>query len=629
MIFGKRHILLNWHLDIKVLGMVLLMLAMSSLSVNGQEISVQAAVEKQQVFVGESFLFQVQVEGHSSPEEPDLSSLIDFHVQPRGGQQNNSESITIINGRMERVSKQGYIFNFALTPKSSGSFTIPSLSVIVDNKSFQTRPVRISVAEPVESDDFKLRLSLAKSTLYVGEPVLLTVTWYIGKDVEGFDFSYPIADDQRFSLVELEPSSINRQNAIKIPLAGKTILGKKEQGSLDGKQFLTVSFEQIFIPIQAGVHTLPQVTVSARALVGYRRQQSRDPFADFFNRSGRGVYETIITPSNKVQVEVLPLPAEGRPAHYTGLVGEYSMVAEATPTEVSVGDPITLKVMVTGPEYLDNIVLPPLHEQESLARDFKIPEEMSAGEIQGRVKEFTQTIRAKNTEVKEIPAISLSYFNPENRTYEIAQSTSIPLSVKTARVITAQDAEGQQTIEVNKREIKVFQEGIAYNYEDLDVLQNEDRISLWLTSRWGLLLVVLPPVFYLLIFFITIIVRHQQSDPEELLARKAYGQMVKDLKMIVRESTGDVSAGYVRLSEILRGYLGKKLRIAAGAITSHDVDKNLADHGVSEEILKGLKQILDECEAHRFAGGNTGQSDLQNLVSKTMDIASKLEKILK
>jgi hypothetical protein len=610
------------------------MLVLFSLSANGQEISVQAAVEKKQVFVGESFLFQIQVEGHSSPPEPDISSLVDFDVQTRGGQQNNSESITIINGQMERVSKQGYIFNYSLTPKKAGTLIIPSLYVNIDNKTYQTRPERISVREPVESDDFKLRVELEKSTLYVGEPVPLTVTWYIGKDVEGFDFTYPLADDPRFYLAALEPPGINQRNAIQIPLAGKTVIGKKGQGTLDGRQLVTVSFSQIFIPKQAGVFTLPQITVSARALVGYRQQQSRDPFADFFDRDffgrgRRGVYETIVTPSNEVQIEVLPLPDNGRPSSFSGLVGDYSLVAEAAPTEVSVGDPITLKVMVTGPEYLDNVELPLLQEQEPLVRDFKIPDEMSAGEVQGRVKVFTQTIRAKYSDVKEIPALSLSYFNPETGKYAMARTEPIPLSVQTARIVTAQDAEGQQAVEVSRQEIKAFQKGIAYNYEDPDVLENEDQISLWLDSRWGLLFLLVPPGLYLLIFSLTTIVRRQQSDPEAQLARKAYGELVKDLKKLEQRSAENVSSGYIQLSEVLRGYLGKKLRITAGAITSHDVEKNITGRGVSEVTLRDLKHILGECEAHRFAGGTIGQSDLQNLVNQALQVAAELERSLK
>ena len=64
-----------------------------------------------------------------------------------------------------------------------------------------------------------------------------------------------------------------------------------------------------------------------------------------------------------------------------------------------------------------------------MAGNFKIPEEMAPGEIKDRVKVFTQTVRAKHPDVKEIPEIELPYFNTETGKYEVARSDAIPLSV--------------------------------------------------------------------------------------------------------------------------------------------------------------------------------------------------------
>lgn len=628
---NTRHILLNFRVGILAFIAMMLMLAMS-ISAAGQDISVRAAVEKQEVMVGEPFLLQIQVTGDGSPSVPDLSGLSGFTVQDRGGQQNNSESITIINGRMERVSQRGYIFNYSLTPQQTGSLIVPAITVVVDNKTYQTVPVRISVSEPKETDDFKLRLEISQKEMYVGEPVVLTATWYVGKDVESFEFSYPLPDDPRFTVAMLDDPALNQQNAIKIALGKKTIIARKGQGVLDGKQYLTVSFKQILIPRQAGAVKLPPATVSAQALVGYRQQRNRDPMADFFERDifGRGnraVYETVITPSNELTIQVTALPTAGKPANFSGLVGQYSIAAEATPAEVSVGDPITLKVMVTGPEYLDNVELPLLQEQELLARDFKIPEEMAAGEVQGRVKVFTQTIRAKHSEVRAVPPITFSYFNPATGKYETVRSGPVPLNVQTARVVTAQDAEGQQVVKP-KKELTVFEKGIAYNYEDPQVLQNEDRMTRWLTSPRMLLFLVLPPLVYLLLLGGVAVVRRQRLDPEGQQARKAYGELDKSLKAIDRQATENDGSGYVRLSEALRAYLGKKLRLAAGALTYHDVQGLLTKRGVDSRVLSGLKAILDQCEAHRFAGPAGGGSDLKNLAAKASEVAAALERSL-
>jgi hypothetical protein len=601
----------------------------------GNEVSVKAAVEKRDVYVGEPFLFQVQVEGADAPAEPGLSSLQDFQVQPRGGQQNNSESITIINGRMERVTSYGYIFNYGLTPKRAGNLTIPELTVQVDGRSYQTRPVSITAREPAESSDIKLRMQLSKTACYVGEPLVLTVTWYIGKDVDNFAFTVPLLDDPRFLVADPGDETINRQNSIAIPLGNDGVVGRKGRGQLDGKEYITVSFRKILVPLQAGTVRLPKATVSCRTVTGYRRGTARDPFADFFGhdvmgRGGREVYETVIAPSNEPELIVASLPTAGRPADFSGLVGEYGLSARATPTAVGVGDPITLTVEVTGPEYLDNVRLPPLNNQAAFSRDFKIPEEMAAGQVQGRAKTFTQTLRARKADVPAIPSLTLSYFNPTTGKYETAATDPIPLTVKATRVVTARDAEGRQGAEPAKQELTALKSGIAYNYDDLSVLENQDVESLWLTTRKGLLFVLLLPGIFLLFSVATALVRRGRQDPAGVKARKALAEFNKMIKNIADLPARDRDAAFAKLSEAIRIYLGTKLRMAAGAITYHDVEERLAANGVAAETLARLKSILAECEAHRYAGmAAEGGADFGKLVAASRDMIGQIERGLR
>ena len=123
-------------------------------------------------------------------------------------------------------------------------------------------------------------------------------------------------------------------------------------------------------------------------------------------------------------------------------MGTYRISAEAAPTDVSVGDPITLKIALSGPDYLAETRLPPLGAQPALARDFKIPKERAAGEVSGRSKIFTQTVRPLRPDVREIPPIGLSYFDPAANAYKTVRTEPIPIQVKAARVVTALDAEG-------------------------------------------------------------------------------------------------------------------------------------------------------------------------------------------
>jgi len=47
-------------------------------------LSAQAIVEQSTVFVGEPFLFQIDVSAQEQPAQPDVSALVDFTVEPLG-----------------------------------------------------------------------------------------------------------------------------------------------------------------------------------------------------------------------------------------------------------------------------------------------------------------------------------------------------------------------------------------------------------------------------------------------------------------------------------------------------------------------------------------------------------------
>ncbi len=615
------------HLTFKLIGLILVnIIIFPVLSVYGSEISVQAVVERQDAFVGEAIPMQIQVNGHNSPDKPILSNIADFTVQFRGGRQNSSTSITNINGKWSRISKHGFIFNYLLTPKRAGQLTFPPVSLSLDGKVYTTRPLTISAKEPEETDDFKLRLHLSQDKCYVGEPVTLTTTWYIGKDVKNFEFIMPLLDDTRFEVVNPMPAPqrINSQDEFEIPLGDATVIARRSKGRLDGNSYTTLSFQQIVIPRQNGELTLPQATVACLALSGYSRQRQRnrsgpfgndDFFNDFFNQGAQKIYETVITPSNEPRLTVAPLPEAGRPENFNGPVGEFTISAQAAPTHVNVGDPITLTLTVSGP-LVNRVKLPNLHHLAETG--FKIPEEISPGEIKGQSKTFIQTIRAKNDQVREIPAIHLSYFNPRTKKYETARSSAIALSVQPTRIITALDAEGGA--QVMKRKIKSIEAGINFNYDDATVLVSQGAKQTSSVSSW--LILAAPPGCFAVLFLSTFLMRRRKKDPASLRAQQAFAELNNKLSFL--EDRGEITG----LAMALKTYLGHKLRRPPGALTFLDVEHLLKKRGVDRETLKTLEGIFDQCEACQYSGGTTAGKELHRLIQQTRAVAEKLEEKL-
>jgi hypothetical protein len=113
-------------------------------------------------------------------------------------------------------------------------------------------------------------------------------------------------------------------------------------------------------------------------------------------------------------------------------VGQFSLAQfEAGPTSVAVGDPITLKIRITGKGAFDALTLP---NDETAWRDFKTYppskkfDSTDPAQIEGS-KYFEQVVTPQNVLLKEIPAFVFSYFDPEKCAFRTLTHAAIPLHV--------------------------------------------------------------------------------------------------------------------------------------------------------------------------------------------------------
>lgn len=610
---------------------LILFFTLSASALQADDFSAKAVAESTEVYKGETFTFQIQVSGSENPEQPDLSQLNDFTVRYLGGSQNSSSSITIINGKMTKNEKKGYIFNYQLTPQKTGTLLIPAIEVRSGNDLTQTSPIVIVARKPSETSDFKLRLSLSKTICYKGEPVILTVTWYLGKDVRDFRFNLPLLSDNRFDFANPEVDTNSGKKLFRIPLGKDEVIGERGQGVLDDKEYTTLTFKKVLIPMKSGLIPIEQATVSCSALSGYSKRRN-DPFSDFFDddffsSSRRAVYKTVVVPSNSLILKVHDLPEKGRPSNFMGHIGKYKIETSATPVKVNVGDPITLTITITGPEYLENVELPLLKTRKGFRDNFKIPNERASAEIKGKSKVFTQTIRPLSSAVKEIPPVELSYFDTEKHEYRTARSAPIPLTVDETKVVTLLDAEGVAATGPAGKEIETLNKGIAFNYDDMTVIENERLTPLsWFKSAFFLIVIIFLPLLYLTLFVCTFLYQKRNADPIRVRAKKSYRVLINSLN---RARKSDSTSGLsILVLEAFREYLGAKLGLPPGALTFRDVQDRLSKRNIEGEHIERLKDLFDRCEAGRYAGDNV-LSGGASIAEKGMVLAKELEKVLK
>jgi hypothetical protein len=596
-------------------------------------LTAQVAVESQDVFVGEPFRFEIHVSGADDVEAPDLSGVEDFQVQALGPSTNTSTQMSVINGRVQRRVETQTIYRYTLVADHEGVLQIPPITVRAGNETVVTQQVPIQVSQAVPVDSIELTAELSSSAVYVGEAVTVRWEWFVGQEVDDFVFNLPVLSMPNFSVPEqqIEIDQSRRNQYVRIPLTtNESMIGTKARAHRNGKNGVLVSFSRVIMPKGAGTFQIAPGTVTCQVFAGMAQASPRRRpggfFNDFFGAASRKRYRQAVISSNSLTLTVKPLPAAGRPANFSGIVGHVDLRASADPTEVSVGEPLVLTVVLSGPEYLDDVRLQPLENQPDIAGRFKVSDE-GPGVVEDGTKVFQRTLRAASADVNAIPPIRVSYFDSATGTYNEAATNPIPLTVNATRVVTALDAEGTAPVKSGGATLKAWTQGIAHNYEDLGVLQDQDYgLSAWLESPAWLGALIGFPGIYLVLLVTTVCVRRSQADLEGRRARQAlryFRRGAADAR-----AAGSDDEALDRLLHALREYLGAKFALPAGALIYADVAPRLEAAGVDADVRDRLRALFDVCEAGRYAGGAVSMSR-REAVEQARTVVQELEKTLK
>ncbi|GMW01230.1 MAG: aerotolerance-like protein [Candidatus Hydrogenedentota bacterium] len=590
-----------------------------------QEVSVKATVESDTVYVGQPFELQIVVDGTDEVEEPDISALSQFSPQFRGGENRNSQSISIVNGDVQMNVQRAYVLSYRLVVQSPGRYQIPALTVMAGGKEFQTSPIDLVAEPPTQSSACRLVVSLNKYRCYVGEPLLLRITWYISENIEGYSFQLPIANVEGLSLADLEVQRdpAKGYEALRLPIGDE--LAEKSQGRLDGKEYTTYTVSKVVFPKEEGEFDIPASTVTFTIQGSARRSNFDQFFRDPFFSRDRAERQTEVSSSDPIHLDVLPLPAAGRPANFSGLVGSYSVAAEAAPTEVNVGDPMTLTIKVSGIPYFGHIDLTGLNQQEQLIRDFRIPAEMAPAEMTPDAKVFRQTIRPLRAGIAAVPPIKLPYFDSSVGEYRVAQSEPIPITVYETRVVTTADIEGDAPVAANPepaREPTPMAEGIAYNYEGPELLRRAYlphetwlRTPLW----WGIL--TLPPLVFAALLSLRVArARTQRAKAGAVMSLRDFEQAA----LAMAANSGEQQF-YQSAIAIWRDYLGGKLSAPARTMTAADARPLLRQRGIGPDVISEVEAVFEACEAGRFAGADVTDANKEAIVNRMIAAAKALE----
>lgn len=563
-----------------------------------------AQVNTKKVPVGTAFEYAVVISVSASNFTPPNFKDFDIVSGP-----NQSNSVQYVNGAMS----QQMIISYGLVPKKEGKFTIGPAYIVSGGQRMETSPVTIEVvkntaaASGSDSDDQKngkisggdlfIKTALSKNKCYLGEQITILQKVYSRLQIIGFQkFSQPTYDG--FYSQAQESSS----------------KGQLAMENIDGINYYTYElFRTVAIANKSGIISLSPVEGD----IVVRKQSTTKPrnvFEQFFGAAG---YEDVpvSVKSRPVTIEVMPLPEAGKPATFSGAVGNFQANFQVSRNQVKANDAFNLKVTINGKGNLKLINAPEIILPESFEKyEPKVVE--TAGS-----KTFDYLIIPRMEGEYLLENLEFSYFNLDTKKYVSIASNPIKINVLPpdpnsagAQVYTA-----QSQVKETENDIRYIKKG------DFVLVKSETE---FFNSFKHLFYLVLP----VLLLVIGLIIRNSYIKNnsnlvlvrERKAAKMAQKQLQKAQKSMQENNKEEF---YTESLTALNNYLSHKLNIPVADLSRDKIKSTLSSKQVDADTLLKLIDTLDQCEYAKYAPGAVS-GDLQTVYSNTVSLVTNIEQQL-
>jgi hypothetical protein len=212
-------------------------------------------------------------------------------------------------------------------------------------------------------------------------------------------------------------------------------LGQPTEARRERNGFLynSVSFPTAITAAKAGTLEIPSASLDAVVQVPAARPPGMDDFfGGFFGNLGLTETREVKLETDPAQIEVKPLPKEGRPGDFSGGVGEFRMEVEAMPKQAAPGEPVTLKVTLAGRGNFEAMGAPVLVEAGGWklydpAENF-VPSPSDPIGFNGE-KTYEYTLVARQDQ-QATPAVRFSYFDPSKEKYVTLEGPPVAVEAR-------------------------------------------------------------------------------------------------------------------------------------------------------------------------------------------------------
>jgi BatD DUF11 like domain len=536
---------------------------------------------------------------------------------------NQSTSMQFINGS----SSASVSYSYVLQAKGVGSFEIGKASIQYDGKTYETKPLTIKVVkgstqpkQPQQqqaeedngisdkdiADNLFIRAFVDKNKVYKGEQVIVTYKLYTRLNIASQMSINKLPQYQGFWAEELESTTnifftteMYQGKQYRVGVLKKAALFPSQTGQLEVTPF------ELNVPVQVQVKSKK----NGKSLWD---EFFQDPFGRYETRNYNAV-------SNKVKVDVLPLPEENKLTSFNGAVGDFTFSSTINHTNVKTNEPITIKLSVSGFGNISLLNLPEVNLPAGFEKyEPKLTESINRKNSISGSKSGEYLFVPRVVGKREVPPIEFSYFNPAKKKYITIKSDPIELNIEQGATIPSAEI-------TDKEEVKQLGQDIYFIKTDTDDLQKNETYIITKPTFW----VMSAVPFIASMFLIGFKRKHDKLSGNVALMRYQKAQKVAKNRLKAAKKYMDAENHkdfYTEISLALFGYLEDKLHITKSEFTVERAVEILSAKNVKTEITDSLKNTANKCEFVRFAPGAEKSAVMNEMYNELVELIINIEK---
>lgn len=602
-------------------SIILLGLLFVATALHAQDAQFSCGVDRTEVPLGQQFQVTYTLSGGSLKQyrdfrAPDMNRSFMTLAGP-----STSQQMQIINGRVSTSISWTYV----LQPRETGTFTVPAASITYDGNTLKTNTVSIKVTKAIPNtggaqkqdrtpdvdlgDNLFIRAIPTKTDVYIGEPI--TVTYKLYSRV-AFQLDNPIKLPRMVGFWSEDIEAPTRlEPRIEV---------------YNGRQYETYMMRKVlYFPTQSGKLTIEPFEIGTTVRVRKRRQTGSDAYDRFFSDpffdSYDNVKKTLLT--EKVAVNVRPLPEEGKPRDFSGVAGSYEMDASIDRTELKANETATLKVVLKGKGNIRLLDAPTVTFPSGIDHyDPSIDETVtpSDGTLSGS-RSFEFVLVPRYAGKVTIPPVTFSYFDLEKRKYVTLQSKSFALDI----------AEGEERRDAGD----MTQSYVDYLSMDVRGIR-EGEPDLSKESENGV-----RPAVMLALYAIPVILlgfalmwkrRHDRlhGDVAGLKRRRATRVAERRLRDSKKHlEAGNTDAYYLEIARALWGYVQDTLALPTSMTAIDTVVEQLHQRDLDPALVERMRKALESVEYARFSPTRASTAEMHALYEQAREAIIQTEQAIK